>query len=213
MRKFTADTHYGHGNIIRYCARPFADAGQMSADLVLKALGTLGEGDSLWHLGDVALGNLGESMTCLAAISAQHHVTLMAGNHDRCHPCNRNPDRWRTEYYEKGGIGMLHTVPVKLALGDGTEVNVCHFPYAERGDGMEDRHGRLVPDRFAQWRPADDGSWLLCGHVHNAWRQRGRMINVGVDAWGGRPVGEDEILRLIGDGPADLMPVPWERPR
>ena len=56
----------------------------------------------------------------------------------------------------------------------------------------------------------DDGAWLLCGHVHESWRQRGRMINVGVDAWGGRPVSEEALYELIDSGPADLETLPWE---
>jgi calcineurin-like phosphoesterase family protein len=77
---------------------------------------------------------------------------------------------------------------------------MTHFPY--EGDSQE-------RDRYSQARPRDEGDWLLHGHVHEAWRQRGRQINVGIDAWGGRPVSIDEITDLIAAGPRDLAPLPW----
>jgi len=63
-----------------------------------------------------------------------------------------------------------------------------HFPY----DG--DSHDE---DRYVQWRPVDEGDWLLHGHVHTNWRQNGRMINVGIDAWDLAPVAEDTLVELI----------------
>jgi calcineurin-like phosphoesterase family protein len=86
MRYFTSDTHYGHANIIGFCDRPYADVHHMNVDLVNRAAAVLGPDDELWHLGDVALGYLDSSLTNLARIPA--NVTLVAGNHDRCHPYN-----------------------------------------------------------------------------------------------------------------------------
>lgn len=94
-----------------------------------------------------------------------------------------------------------------LQLVCGIEVQVSHFPYATDDPALHrdaQRRTHLDP-----WRPVEDGSWLLCGHVHEAWRQRGRMINVGVDAWGGRPVEEDTLCALIEAGPKDLPALPW----
>lgn len=47
------------------------------------------------------------------------------------------------------------------------------------------------------------------GNVHESWRQRGRMTNVGVDAWAGQPVDEETLCALIDAGPRDLPPQPW----
>jgi hypothetical protein len=46
------------------------------------------------------------------------------------------------------------------------------------------------------------------GHVHERWRQRGRMINVGVDAWDCGPASEAELAAMIGGGPIELAPLP-----
>jgi calcineurin-like phosphoesterase family protein len=69
-------------------------------------------------------------------------------------------------------------------------VALSHLPY--EGDS----HGE---DRFVPWRPRDEGGWIVHGHVHTAWRHRGRMINVGVDAWGCSPVEEATVAALIDD--------------
>ena len=34
---FTPDTHFGHGNIVRYCQRPFRDARETDAVMVANA--------------------------------------------------------------------------------------------------------------------------------------------------------------------------------
>lgn len=65
---------------------------------------------------------------------------------------------------------------------------LCHFPY--RGDSHDH-------DRYREHRPVDRGSWLLHGHVHDRWTQRGRMINVGVDATGFRPISVDDVAVII----------------
>lgn len=54
--------------------------------------------------------------------------------------------------------------------------------------------------RYDQYRPWNHGGWLVHGHVHDAWKVRGRQINVGVDMWDFRPVHLDEITALIRAG-------------
>jgi calcineurin-like phosphoesterase family protein len=209
MRYFTSDTHYGHENIIRFCGRPYSDVREMNADLVRRAACVLGAGDDLWHLGDVALGRLDNILLHLSEMASD--VTLVAGNHDRCHPSNgARSERFVEVYRERCGPRELILTNTRLVLANGEQVQVSHFPYAET-DPEQGRAGELDSpiDKFAPWRPTDDGSWLLCGHVHEKWRQRGRMINVGVDAWGGTPVSESAICSLMATGPRDLPPLPW----
>ena len=75
-----------------------------------------------------------------------------------------------------------------------------HFPYS--GDSHE-------KDRFVEMRPIDKGLHLLHGHTHGAWRKKGRMIDVGVDAWGGVPVSEDEVHDLQKSTITDVPPLIW----
>lgn len=209
MRYFTSDTHFGHENVIRFCGRPYSDVRGMNADLVRRGASVLDAGDGLWHLGDVALGRLDDTLPHLAEMASD--VTLVAGNHDRCHPSNgARSERFVEVYRERCRPRELILTNTRLVLANGEQVQVSHFPYAETHPEQK-RTGELdaPTDKFTSWRPTDDGSWLLCGHVHEKWRQRGRMINVGVDAWGGAPVAESAICSLMAAGPGDLPPLPW----
>ena len=199
MRYFTSDTHYGHENIIRFCGRPYADVHHMNVDLVNRAAAVVEPDDELWHLGDVALGYLNSSLTNLARVPGQ--VTLVAGNHDRCHPYSgARAERFVELYRERCRLSRLLLTNSRLTLANGAEVQISHFPYGDPDN---------VGDKFARWRAVDDGSWLLCGHVHERWRQHGHMINVGVDAWAGMPVSEEAIIEMIDARPRDLAPMRW----
>ena len=44
---FTADTHFGHANIIRYCGRPFADAAAMDGALIAIWNAAVAPGDTV----------------------------------------------------------------------------------------------------------------------------------------------------------------------
>lgn len=72
-----ADMHFGHANIIEYCARPFTDVKAMDAALIRNWNATVRETDTVIHCGDFAFRN--------AAFYATHlHGTIIfiAGNHD-----------------------------------------------------------------------------------------------------------------------------------
>jgi calcineurin-like phosphoesterase family protein len=43
----------------------------------------------------------------------------------------------------------------------------------------------------------DDGLPLICGHVHEAWRVRGRMLNVGVDVNDFTPVSQEQVAEEV----------------
>ena len=150
--------------------------------------------DTVWVLGDVALGRIDETLPLVAGLNGRKR--LLAGNHDRCWaPHGKRAEGW-TERYLAAGFAEVRQGQVNLTVGR-RRVIACHFPY--RGDSHDH-------DRYVAERPIDKGAWLLHGHVHERWRQRGRMINVGVDAWECRPVDEATIASLIDAGPGDSAP-------
>ena len=53
---FTADTHFGHENIIKHCDRPFQSANHMDAVLIENLWAKVGPQDKLWIVGDFAFG-------------------------------------------------------------------------------------------------------------------------------------------------------------
>ena len=192
---FTADLHFGHRNIIDYCGRPFGDAEAMNRALVDGWNDVVADDDDVWVLGDFALGKLADTLPLVRELRG--HKVLLASNHDRCwHGHGRRAEGW-TERYLDAGFDEVRQGEMKTRVGD-TEVLLCHFPY--RGDSHDH-------DRYRAHRPVDRGSWLLHGHVHERWAQRGRMINVGVDATGFRPISEDEIAAIIDRGVMNRDPL------
>ena len=57
---FTSDTHFYHGNIIRFCNRPFKDAEMMNETIISNWNNTIGQDDIVFHLGDFCLGGSAE---------------------------------------------------------------------------------------------------------------------------------------------------------
>lgn len=53
---FTADEHYGHRNIIRYCNRPFASVGEMNEALIKNHNAVVTARDIVIHAGDTFWG-------------------------------------------------------------------------------------------------------------------------------------------------------------
>jgi calcineurin-like phosphoesterase family protein len=192
---FTSDLHFGHANIIKYENRPFDSVDEMNEGIIERWNSMVQPSDHVWVLGDVCMGKLRETLPLCAQLNGSK--TLIPGNHDK--PWNGHKKQ-STAGYE---MFIIHTSGRSVwRTIQGHKVVMDHFPYTgESNDHFE--------DRYEDWRPKDGGSWLLHGHVHGAWRQRGRQINVGVDAWGGFPVHEDEIIDLIAAGPRDLPAIGW----
>ncbi len=182
---FTADLHLGHSNIISYCDRPFAHVEAMNRALIDNWNAVVAEDDTIWVVGDFALGKIAETLPLVAELIG--HKILIAGNHDRCWAGHgRRAEGW-TERYLDAGFAEIIQGSKKIKIG-GTEAILCHFPY--RGDSHDH-------DRFVHHRPIDKGAWLLHGHVHERWAQNGRMINVGVDANEFRPISESAVAAVI----------------
>lgn len=181
---FTSDPHYGHRNIIGFSHRPFLNVDEMNAGLIRRWNHLVQPGDTVYVLGDFALGPSG---TIGIAGQLVGHKVLVAGNHDRCwFGHGKGHKLWEAQYLRAGFDEILQGVVDYDLLG--TPVKLCHFPYV--GDSHDS-------DRFIPYRPVDEGGWLLHGHIHTSWVTNDRMINVGVDAWNYRPVADHELLELI----------------
>lgn len=78
---FVADTHFGHANIIKHCARPFASTEEMDAVLVANWNAVVSRNDDIWHLGDFAYKADAERVAKLFRnLNGRKH--LIIGNHD-----------------------------------------------------------------------------------------------------------------------------------
>jgi calcineurin-like phosphoesterase family protein len=77
---FTSDTHFFHLNIIRYCNRPYSNTHDMNKALVANWNSAVQSEDTIFHLGDVAMGNRGY-LDIIKELNG--YKVLIKGNHDR----------------------------------------------------------------------------------------------------------------------------------
>lgn len=82
MAWFISDNHFNHENIIKYCDRPFKTKEEMDEYMIEKWNSVVKEGDTVYHLGDFALGLSFEDYLKLVS-QLQGNITLIYGNHDR----------------------------------------------------------------------------------------------------------------------------------
>lgn len=81
---FTADTHFNHRNIIRFCQRPFTleEVEKMNAAMIDSINATVGQKDELWHVGDFGLHLKDDDVRKFLSHIYCKNVRLILGNHD-----------------------------------------------------------------------------------------------------------------------------------
>ena len=170
MKTFVcADTHFGHGNIMKFCpnTRQYRDADHMNAMLVQEWNGTVGVDDLTYILGDFAF--LQASKASAIARMLNGRKILIQGNHDH----KLLNDRTFRDCFEE--VHMYHEINV-----DGTKV--CMFHY-----------------RISEWNQCHRGSVHLFGHQHGSLSDTGnRSMDVGMDATGCVVLElQDAVLRMM----------------
>lgn len=189
---FTSDTHFSHVNILKYCNRPFKDTDHMDEEIIRRWNETVSPDDTVFHLGDIALGPIVTSLPKIARLNGRKIAIL--GNHDR--PFMRagkadEEDWWQR--YEEVFDRVVHWQGQDLYIEDYGYFRLSHFPYT--GD-------HTAEDRHSEHRPVDDGLVLIHGHTHSTDRltysNKGTpQIHVGQDAWDYRPVSLEQIFELL----------------
>jgi calcineurin-like phosphoesterase family protein len=77
-----SDLHLGHGNVIKYCDRPFTDVTEMNTALLQAWKSTVKNGDTIINLGDVSLKLSKEYLATIIQRLPGYKILVM-GNHDR----------------------------------------------------------------------------------------------------------------------------------
>lgn len=170
---FTADTHFGHANIIRHCARPFAGVQEMDSVLMARWNARVQPDDEVFHLGDFAWYPVGEALRALRH-RLNGRIRLVPGNHDR-----------PQALLEAGIIDeVLPPIHELLVGGDAGRARVtlvlCHYPLEE-------------------WNRSYRGSIHLHGHCHGRRPAPAgmRRLDVGADANRFEPVAVEQILKRL----------------
>ena len=78
---FTADTHFGHSNIIKFCRRPFGSVAEMDETMIERWNARVKPYDVVWHLGDFAFHKSREKLYEIFN-RLNGDKCLITGNHD-----------------------------------------------------------------------------------------------------------------------------------
>ncbi len=132
---FISDTHFGHENIIKTCKRPFANVAEMDEALIGRWNERVGEGDTVYHLGDFCYRNWRGADAYLRQLNG--HIHLIAGNHD-----DETLARHASLFASVSLIREIHE--------RGHRVVLCHYPMREWHGSWDNAwhlfghvHGRL----------------------------------------------------------------------
>ena len=177
---FTADTHYGHKNIVRGVSswgnksgcRDFDTIADMNDAMVDSINAYVKEDDVLYHVGDLVMG-LFENVTAFRERLLCRTIHLVLGNHDH----NIRKDR--------EGVQQLFASVQQQSMicVDNQQMVLCHYP-------------------LHVWQNHHRGTWHLHGHTHGklndpSFYQR-KVMDVGIDTHSEfRPYAFDEIKGIL----------------
>ena len=137
---FTSDNHYNHGNIIKFCNRPFGSLDEMNNVMIAKWNETVPTDGLVFHLGDFAWGGFQQWKKIREQLNG--NIILIKGNHDR-----KNGPQSQQQYDEL----FLHTSQQMFIEIEGRRMYLNHLPL-------------LCYDGI--YREKDSLIYALNGHVH-----------------------------------------------
>jgi calcineurin-like phosphoesterase family protein len=160
---FTADEHYGHANIIKFCKRPFAHVDEMRETLIANHNSRVQKCDLTYHLGDMFWRHvsLSQATDILKRLNGKHF--LIWGNHDE------TAEKVMKQCY--GAPKFEWAKDVKLIKPRAQYPSIWMSHYAHR-----------------VWPDSHKGSYHVYGHTHAVLPDYRRSCDVGVDNWDYAPV-------------------------
>jgi len=177
MDFFTADTHFGHRGIIKYCDRPFSDVEEMDRSMIERWNSVVQPRDMVYHLGDFAFCHPDRAVEIIHKLHGRIH--LLRGNHDKTanHPKVRNKFEW---------IKDMHTYH-QTWQGEKVRAVLCHYA-------------------LRRWNKRHYGSWHLYGHSHGRLKDIGGLcFDIGVDSWDYYPLSLPQVWDIMQSRDMNLV--------
>lgn len=173
---FTADTHFNHEGIIRFCHRPFFNADEMDEVLIANWNAVVYDTDIIYHLGDWCFGNGKKKNEVGARLNGYKH--LIRGSHDK-----QIPDGIFESISDAKMIRPnINGLPQGIYMS-----HYCHKVWDESHYGswhlFGHSHGRL--DEYAS--------------------NEGKMMDVGVDTTIARfmPISLEQVIKVMDTRPSN----------
>lgn len=167
---YTADQHFGHSNIIRFCERPFTSVEEMDEALINNWNETVSHNDTVYILGDLIFRSNKHSTYYIDRLKGMKHLIL--GNHDHKWIKNCNLQK----YFE--------SVSYYLEIKDGEKrLALCHYPMLSWGGAA-----RGTLHVYAHIHNKKDGL------AFETLKKMDNALNAGVEINNYRPVTLDELI-------------------
>ena len=180
----TADDHFGHTNIIKYCNRPFNSVEEMDAELIARWNSVVSKDDLVYHLGDFTLGDIDVARQYFNLLNGDIYILGNHWHHDK---------RWLPKGYfgplafDYGVLDVVIMPPVVVLElpglgknGHPLAITLCHYPLAE-------------------WDRKHYGGIHAHGHSHGNYHYPpGELaLDVGVDSTDFRPLSLAEVAERM----------------
>lgn len=165
---FTADAHFNHGNIIKYCNRPFNSIEKMNSTIIRNWNERIKESYTVYHLGDFCFkgGIDGHQKASYWEDQLKGKIVFLKGNHDK-----------------NNGVGT-HLIAGILHI-DNKVIMICHHPPHRKEEIPEFCDYVFCGHVHEKWK---------IKHLEDC---NIPIVNVGVDVWDFRPVTYHEIKGFI----------------
>jgi len=187
---FSADPHYGHGNIVKYCKRlQFCTDTEKAAILSLDAIidkQAKHQAQRELRISPETVNRMNETMVnnWNAVVSPNDTVYLLG---DLCFP-KQDWTKWLArlqgrviwihgnhDAYNQHNREKLMDINV-----EGQEITLCHYS-------------------MRVWKNSCHGAWCLYGHSHNTLPPLGLSMDVGVDCNDFKPYSFEEVKAIMNE--------------
>ena len=173
---FTADTHFNHTNMLKFCDRPFADVEEMNETIIARWNQVVWEEDHVFHLGDFCQGGSAEWTRLLDQLNGKIH--LIVGNHDL-----KNLRQGYIKRFEE--VVMQQWIEVEDKM-----IYLNHYPYLCFDGGYKPNVWQL----FGHVHTRENNTGLDAERLAYLYPTQ---YDVGVDNNGFAPVSYQEVKQII----------------
>jgi len=162
---FTADTHFGHAKIIKYCARPYDNVWEMNLSLINRWNLVVQPDDIVYHIGDFAFLPERQMRDVIECLNGRK--ILIRGNHDKSENMMR-------------GIGFDEVYNFLQRHVDDQHIYMTHNPVDLNDSATPKSDLYLCGHIHTAWK---------------SFKSPDKIVNnVGVDVWNFMPISVNEIL-------------------
>jgi calcineurin-like phosphoesterase family protein len=161
---FTSDQHFGHGNIIKYCNRPFHSVDHMNEKMIANWNAVVQKYDSIYILGDFAWCDKEKTKAIVKRLNGIKEFII--GSHDKA----------VEQLVREGYLLSLGHQKTIIVQGEQffREITLNHYS-------------------MRVWPKSHYNTWMLFGHSHGHLEVPGKSFDVGVDVWNYYPVSLKQV--------------------